>query len=171
MIDHVAIARQLARNAETIRHLIDGIDEPQARWKPTATDWSILEVINHLYDEEREDFRARVASTLYQPHTAWPPIDPAGWVAERGYNQRDPAESLQNFLREREHSVTWLAELSAPAWDSAKVHPAGFSLKAGDLLAAWLAHDFLHLRQLVELRYAYHAQQASPYSVEYAGDW
>ena len=26
---------------------------------------------------------------------------------------------------------------------------------AGDMLAAWLAHDFLHIRQLNELHYAY----------------
>ena len=171
MFDHATIAHQLARNAETIRHLMDGIDEQQARWKPTDADWSIVEVINHLYDEEREDFRMRVDYTLHKPDAAWPPIDPVGWVTERRYNERDFVESLQNFLREREQSVAWLVELVAPTWDSAKVHPAGFTLRAGDLLAAWLAHDFLHLRQLVELHYACHAQQALPYQVEYAGDW
>ena len=39
------------------------------------------------------------------------------------------------------------------------------------MLAAWVAHDLLHLRQLVELHYAWTAQQLQPYSVAYAGDW
>jgi hypothetical protein len=36
---------------------------------------------------------------------------------------------------------------------------------------AWLAHDLLHMRQIVELRYAYHQWQAQPYRVDYAGEW
>jgi hypothetical protein len=44
-------------------------------------------------------------------------------------------------------------------------------LSAGDMLMSWVAHDLLHLRQLVELHYAYHKQQAQPYDIGYAGDW
>ncbi len=44
-------------------------------------------------------------------------------------------------------------------------------MTAGDLLAAWVAHDVLHLRQLVELRYAYLVEEAQPNSVGYAGEW
>ena len=39
------------------------------------------------------------------------------------------------------------------------------------LLAAWLAHDCLHIRQLNEIRYAWLATMAAPYAVGYAGDW
>jgi len=34
-----------------------------------------------------------------------------------------------------------------------------------------VAHDVLHMRQLVELKYAYMAQAMEPYKVKYAGDW
>ena len=44
-------------------------------------------------------------------------------------------------------------------------------LSAGDMLTSWAAHDLLHLRQLVELRFAYLARQARPYSLDYAGEW
>ena len=66
-MDHLAIARQLAYNAETIHSYVNGLTVEQARWKPTPNDWSILEVINHLYDEEREDFRVRIDYTLHRP--------------------------------------------------------------------------------------------------------
>jgi hypothetical protein len=36
-------------------------------------------------------------------------------------------------------------------------------------MAAWLAHDLLHLRPLVELHWAYLVVRAGPYSVVYAG--
>jgi len=173
-MDHLTIIRQLAHNAETIRGSVAGVGEEQARWRPTADDWSILEVINHLYDEEREDFRQRLEYVLHwpddQPSEMPPPIDPQGWVMARGYNQRDLAASVQNWLGERQQSLAWLNGLAAPNWERSYRHPAG-SLRAGDLLAAWLAHDFLHLRQIVELHYAWAKHISEPYQLEYAGDW
>jgi len=38
-------------------------------------------------------------------------------------------------------------------------------------MAAWVAHDLLHLRQLVELHYAWTVAKAAPYSLQYAGEW
>ena len=170
-MNYLTLARQLTQNAEMIRSLVTGLSTEQMRWKPTAKEWSILEVINHLYDEEREDFRQRVDYVLHRPGEEPPGIDPEGWVTARGYNLRDPDESVQNFLHERRQSVGWLEGLEAPRWDSAYIHPAGFTLCAGDLLSSWLAHDFLHLRQLVELHYAWVRRQSAPYTVDYAGDW
>lgn len=167
---HLAIARQLGQNGETIRCIVEGISFDQARWKPTAQDWSILEVINHLYDEEREDFRTRLDYALHRPGEEAPPIDPVGWVTARSYNQRELAASVQNFLAERQRSIAWLEGLTAPAWEKSFKRPQ-FELKAGDLLSSWLAHDFLHLRQLVELHYAWIKANSAPYVLDYAGDW
>ena len=47
----------MQRNAQRIAALVAGVPDEQARWKPDAESWSILEVVNHLLDEEREDFR------------------------------------------------------------------------------------------------------------------
>jgi hypothetical protein len=39
------------------------------------------------------------------------------------------------------------------------------------MLASWLAHDLLHLRQLIELRYQITISRCDPYRVLYAGEW
>jgi hypothetical protein len=39
------------------------------------------------------------------------------------------------------------------------------------MFAAWVAHDLLHSRQLVELHWAWVNLQAGGYPVGYAGDW
>jgi hypothetical protein len=161
----------LTAGAEAIAALVRGIDDAQARWKPSAESWSILEVVNHLYDEEREDFRLRLEYTLHYPERPLPPIDPAGWVVSRGYLERRLAPSLADFLAERERSIVWLQAITDPQWEQTANHPQLLDLRAGDLLASWVAHDLLHLRQLIELRYAFHAQRAAPYRVQYAGEW
>lgn len=162
------IIQQLAQQGEAIRSLVLDLSAEQARWRPHPNAWSILEVINHLYDEEREDFRTHLDAILYG--NTWTFIDPQSWVTERGYNQGDLGETLKNFLAEREKSLAWLRELNAPDWETSFQAPFG-PLRAGDLLVSWAAHDLLHLRQLVELHYAYTTSKVEPYSVKYAGEW
>ncbi len=171
MVDLERFTIRLSRNADTIASLVQGVAQAQARWKPDSQAWSILEVINHLYDEEREDFRQRLDLILHQPDRPWPPNDPEGWVIERQYNQRDLKISLENFLKERERSLAWLNDLAAPNWENSYKHPSAGTITANDMLAAWAAHDLLHIRQLVELHWAYHAQAARPIALNYAGIW
>jgi len=163
-------ANQMANHAGTIQCLTLGISLKQSRWKPNPQAWSILEVINHLYDEEREDFRVRLDIILNDSDRPWPPIIPQGWVTGRLYNQRDLAQSVDNFLQERRKSLAWLRGLEAPDWQVSVTAPFG-KLSAGDIFAAWVAHDLLHLRQLVELHWAFTLQAARPYQVNYAGEW
>jgi hypothetical protein len=62
-----------------------------------------------------------------------------------------------------------LRSLAAPDWQAARTHPVAGTLHAGDLMAAWVAHDLLHIRQIAELPHAYLAVVAAPYRTEYAG--
>jgi len=169
-MDTREFAAQFRRNADTIRLLAsDDVSEEDAHWKPAPNRWSIVEVIGHLYDEERGDFRRRLELTLQDPAKDWPPIDPEAWVTERKYNERSLVESLELFMEERLRSVEWLRDLENPSLDNARTHPVAGEIKAGDLLAAWLAHDFLHMAQLARLRFALVAHDAEPYSTRYAG--
>lgn len=166
-----AYLTSMTHQAEAIARLVEEVDETQARWKPTPESWSILEVINHLVDEEIEDFRIRLQITLRDPDEAWPPNDPVRKVTERAYNSRDLGASLENFLDERTVSLEWLRTLEAPQWANEHAIPGIGALRAGDIMASWVAHDLLHLRQLVELHFAYQRQLAAPFAVDYAGDW
>jgi DinB superfamily len=161
---------QMNLHAGAIHSLTLGVSDDQARWKPEPDGWSILEVVNHLYDEEREDFRARLDCILYHPDQSWAPINPKGWVLDRAYNQRDLSISMNDFLKERQKSLAWLKGLPDPDWRAFVTMPFG-SFSAGDIFAAWVAHDLLHLRQLVELHWAYTLHAADPYKVNYAGEW
>lgn len=163
-------ADRLSANLRVFDHFLRGVGPEQAAWHPANEAWSMLEVVCHLYDEEREDFRMRLKLILEDPAQEWPRIDPRGWVLSRGYASRDYAAMVDRFFAERAASIVWLASLPAPALDNAR-NLGEFTLRAGDLLGAWLAHDFLHLRQINELHYAYTARAAEPYSVLYAGDW
>ncbi len=164
------VIARLKGNAARIQALVKGLSESEARWNPEPGSWSSLEVVNHLLDEEREDFRVRIEITLFHPDDPWPPIDPERWVVERAYNERELGLSLAAFLEERETSLKFLKGLEEPNWDASYEARFG-TIRAGDLLAAWVAHDILHQRQLIELQYARMARDTAPYSPRYAGEW
>ena len=164
-----AAADRLSANAEAISMLLHAVSPEQAIWHPEPGQWCMLEVINHLADEEAEDFRCRLELLLTRPGEAWPPIDPTGWPAERGYRERRLDESLARFRKERERSVVWLRALTTPDLDATYQHPSIGAIRAGDLLTAWLAHDLIHVRQITRLHYRWLELAAAPFRPDYAG--
>ena len=161
---------ELVNSTEMIRALIKDIDQAQAQIKPSRGSWSILEVVCHLYDEEREDFREHLDFILHRQHEGWHSIAPTAWVKLRKYNQQNFKTMPKKFFNEREKSLAWLKGLKNADWN--KVYTSKFgSMKAGEMFASWVAHDNLHVRQLVELRRAYIERITQPYDLQYAGDW
>ena len=136
-------------------------------WKPAPERWSMLEVLGHLLDEERDDFRTRIRLTL-EGAAAWPHIDPEAWAGEHRYQDSNPGRTIDAFDRERAASIAWLEELGDAGWSHSHEHPQLGRLAAGDLLAAWAAHDMLHLQQLARLRVDWIQRSAEPYSIRYA---
>ncbi len=150
--------------------LLAGLLTEDARFKPPAGAWSILEIVNHLADEETRDFRARVELTLRDPALPWPLIDPEAWARDERYNEREFSGSVARFAAERRESVKWLRSLEAPDWTRAHKHPRAGTLAAGELLGSWAAHDALHLRQIAKRMYEL-AGRDSGRPVKYAGEW
>jgi hypothetical protein len=151
--------------------LLTAVQEADARWKPPSGAWSILEIVNHLLDEETRDFRARLESTLCDPAKPWPPIDPERWAVEGRYNERDLMDSVASLVAERGNTLQWLRWLRDPDWSRTHHHPKAGPLSAGTLLASWAAHDALHLRQLAKRLYEMSVRDADGHSVAYAGEW
>ena len=162
---------RLTHGARVIEALVQNVPREQSRWRPAPGKWSILEVVNHLYDEERLDFRARLEMTLKDPKEPWPPIDPPGWVIQHKYNDGELKDALSLFLHEREMSIEWLSGLSDPDWHASHKHPQLGEITAGSLLASWAAHDLLHVRQIARVQWEYTAVRGQPHDVDYAGNW
>lgn len=164
---------RLERTPASLRSLLVAMPVGQARFKPQSGAWSILEIVNHLADEDADDFRFRLKSMLDDPTRPWPLSNPEAWATEREYQQRDLAESLDRFAKERAESIRWLRSLRGPDWKTAYMHPSRGPVYAGELLAAWPAHDALHIRQIAKRLYELAAREgaAAGFNVEYAGPW
>jgi hypothetical protein len=166
----IEIYQELVNSMEVIRALTANISQEEAQVKPTPEDWSMLEVVCHLHDVEREDFREHLDCILHRPNEEWHGIDPQEWVTSRKYNEQNFTEMLVKFLEERRKSLDWLIDLSNADWDAAYTSEHG-TMSAGEMFTSWAAHDNLHIRQLVELKRHQIENLSRPYEIGYAGDW
>jgi len=164
---------RLEHSGRALAAALEGVTPAESKWKPTpgGTDWSIVEIVNHLADEEVEDFRTRLRLTLESPLADWPKIDPVGAAIARKYQDRDLAESIARFATARKESLAWLRSLRNLSLNQVHTHPKLGSMRAGDLLASWTAHDLLHVRQITKRRYQYLRAQVEPFKLDYAGEW
>jgi hypothetical protein len=169
-MNHSEIIHKLSDNLAFFDDLLNINDHSEITWKETPERWSILEIVCHLYDEEREDFRARIKHVFETPELPLPPIDPAGWVTSRGYMQWNYQDTLGKFSEERKNSVRWLQSLNNPQWKNVHHHPKFGAMSAEMFLANWLAHDYLHFRQIIKIKFDY-LKHTSGETLKYAGAW
>ncbi|HCB01346.1 MAG TPA: DinB family protein [Anaerolineae bacterium] len=162
--------QELTQSTEMLGALLAGISQEEAQAKPSAGKWSMLEVVCHLYDEEREDFREHLDFILHRQYEEWHPISPFTWVKLRKYNQQNFVSMKKKFFKEREKSLAWLKSIKKSDWNT-KYKSKWGTMTAGDMLSSWVAHDNLHIRQLVELRRFRIEKVTTPYKIRYAGEW
>lgn len=163
---------RIQRFAKTFPAVVRTFAPEDTKWKPDDQSWSVLEIVCHMADEEQEDFRTRVLSTLNDPEAEWPPIDPEGWAIAREYQSQDLDSQLSRWIAERDLSINQLQNLQSPDWSRAKIHPRFGPMTAIGLLAAWCAHDALHLRQLAKRMHQLAIRDANnDPTIQYAGQW
>lgn len=172
-MDHFHITNLLEKNKSTFAGLLLSLPPAETEWRPAPDKWNLLEVVCHLRDEEVEDFRTRTQFCLELPKKVTeglfpPPFDPTKWVTERKYAEDNYVMAVAAFLNERTASIDWLRSLDNPDWERGYVHKEAGLMKAEYFLTNWLAHDYLHLQQILRLKLGMLKVQADG-DLQYAG--
>lgn len=165
------IINKLRLNLSIIENNLTALSVAEILFRPNVEHWCLLEIICHLVDEEKDDFRMRVKHTLENPETQAPGFNPLDWVTERAYMQQDFKSKLQEFVQERKKSIAYLEALESPIWENGYTHKSAGRLTAFYFLNNWLAHDYLHLRQITKVKYEYLKSTESAINYDYAGNW
>jgi hypothetical protein len=127
-----------------------------------------VEIVCHLRDEETEDFAARVRVIL-DGGIRFARNDPERLAVERRYREADPREVLATLRARRAASLELLATIVPDRLRASAERPHGGRLSGLDLLAAWVTHDRLHLRQLAGTLARLWASRWAPLDAGYAG--
>jgi hypothetical protein len=160
--------RALAPLPGVVEAMVADLDPARWRARPAPTEWAPIEIVCHLRDEEAEDFPARLR-VIVEGGTALAPIDPEAWAEARRYREADPAAALAALRTGRAASLAWLATVEPERLRGSVAHPRLGALGGLDVLAAWVAHDRLHVAQLAATLARLWADRWAPLRVDYAG--
>lgn len=164
----VAARRELARLPVALDSLLTDLEPEWWQAQPAPGEWSPVEIICHLRDEEVEDFCARL-HVVVERGSRFAPIDPEGWAVARRYREADSHAALAALRERRAASLAFLASVPPDRLGAAVEHPSAGPLSGLDLLAAWVAHDRLHLAQLSGTLARVWADRWAPLRADYAG--
>jgi hypothetical protein len=164
----VEARRELARLPAVLEGLLAGLDETDAHTRPASGEWSPVEILCHLRDEETEDFGARLR-VIVAGAGEFAPIDPEGWAVERRYRETNLSDVLEALRARRQASLDLLASVSPETLRASRPHKRLGRLSGQDILAAWVAHDRIHLAQLAGTLARIWALRWAPLLAEYAG--
>ena len=164
------IISEFTSNGRIFADLLNPKNSSEFLYRPSIENWNLLEITCHLLDEERLDFRARMKHIMENPDKEMEPIDPQGWVNSHKYSDKDFETVLKDFLAEREKSVEWLAKLTKEDLDKKMEHKIFGTVTVMHFMLNWLAHDYLHIRQIIALKYSFLKNNTGA-DLRYAGDW
>ena len=162
------VRRDLARLPAVLDALLSDLDDAFWRARPAPNEWSALEIVCHLRDEEQEDFGARVR-VVVEGGSAFAPIDPERWASERKYREDDPRTALTAVKQRRRDNLAFLALADPARLEHVVDQPTLGEMSGLDLAAAWVTHDRLHVTQLVSTLARLGADHWAGLRTEYAG--
>jgi hypothetical protein len=132
-----------------------GADEGDGTWRPA-------DVVGHLIDAERTNWRPRRHAILHGDGT-FPPFDRfAHLTANLG---RPLPELLDEFAAARRDSVRALDDLHLSPTDLQRTgqHPEFGAVTAAQLLATWVAHDLDHVVQIARTLAGQYREAVGPW--------
>ncbi len=164
----VEACRELERLPAVLEALLAGLDEVSARTRPAPGEWSPVEILCHLRDEETEDFGARLR-VIVDGAGEFAPIAPERWAEERRYRGASLPDALEALRVRRLASLVLLASVAPETLTGSRPHDRPGRLSGLDILAAWVAHDRIHLAQLAGTLARLWALRWAPLRADYAG--
>ena len=142
------LIESLESTPRDLARLLRPIDAAAAHWRPVPDEWCIADVVAHLgYCEA--PYLARLQRVVEQDN----PFEPALPPDESAHDLAQPlADLLQAFVVRRAETVVFLTGLEQRDWGRPLVHASLGPTKLRDQVQELVAHDNMHLEQLVALR-------------------
>lgn len=126
-----------------------GIPRAVLLWTPAPGKWSILEIVCHLRDMERDAYLARYRRILAEENPALPDVDGDRYSLENDYRSQKLGEALRDWTRLRRETLKLLSKLKRDEWDRAGVHETAGRLTLADFVRRQaVGNDEAHLGQI-----------------------
>jgi len=128
---------------------LKGVPKALLLYTPAPGKWSILEIVCHLRDMEREAYLARYQRILAEDTPQLPDIDGDVHSLEGDYRSQKLSDAVREWTRLRRECLKLLAGVKREQWERAGIHESAGRLTMADLLRRQaVGNDEAHLAQI-----------------------
>ncbi len=132
-----------------LKAALKGVPKKLLLWRPAPGKWSILEIVCHMRDMEREAYLGRYERILAENDPKLPDIEGEALAIERDYRSQGLSAVLRDWAGLRKQSLKLLKGVKGPDWQRVGVHSTAGRLSMEDLLRRHaVGNDEAHLGQI-----------------------
>jgi uncharacterized damage-inducible protein DinB len=139
----------LKRTPGRLRDALKGVPRRVLSWTPAPGKWSILEIVCHMRDMEREAYLARYRRILSETNPDLPDIDGDVHALEGDYRAQRLAEVVRDWRSLRRECLSVLRGVKGDQWRRTGTHETAGPLTMDDLVRRHaVGNDAAHIGQI-----------------------
>jgi FMN phosphatase YigB (HAD superfamily) len=143
-----ALLRATAANIDSYRKMYSDLDFFSIR--PESDEWSLIEIVSHLSDVDREVNIPRLKLIQNQDNAFIEAALTDHWAEERNYLANDPLLAIDNFIENRKNLLEILEGFDSNFWKKSINHAIFGPTTVSELIKFTTQHDRIHLSQIVK---------------------
>ena len=143
----------LAATPQALKASLKGLSKKVLLWTPAPGKWSILEILCHMRDMEREAYIERYTRILSEDEPKLPDLSGDSLAIVRAYRSQKAPEVVREWVALRRQTLQLLRKAGKAQWARAGVHETAGRLTMEDLIRRHaVGNDEAHLRQIEAIK-------------------
>jgi uncharacterized damage-inducible protein DinB len=147
--DRNAYLRTLIETPARLKAALKGVPKKMLLWTPGPGKWSILEIVAHMRDMERDAYIARYRRILDEDNPTLPDIDGDVLAIRDDYRGMKLSDVMRDWTTLRKESLKLLRRVKSAQWERRGTHETAGPLSMDDMLRRHaVGNDEAHLGQI-----------------------
>jgi hypothetical protein len=148
-LERAALLHILAETPTRLKAALKGVPRKLLLWTPGPGKWSILEIVAHMRDMERDAYLTRYRRILAEDNPTLPDLDGDLIAIREEYRSLKLPELMRDWLRARKECLKLLKSVKGARWERMGTHETAGPLSMDALLRRHaMGNDEAHLGQI-----------------------
>ena len=165
-LERAALLHIVAEAPARLKAALKGVPRKLLLWTPGPGKWSILEIVAHMRDMERDAYLTRYRRILAEDNPTLPDLDGDLIAIRDDYRSMKLPELMRDWLRARKECLKLLKSVKGARWERMGTHETAGPLSMDALLRRHaMGNDEAHLGQIEGIKkraLAFESLEASP---------
>jgi uncharacterized damage-inducible protein DinB len=165
-LERAALLNIVAETPARLRNALKGVSKKLLLWTPGPGKWSILEIVAHMRDMERDAYLGRYRRILAEENPALPDLDGDVIALRSDYRSMKLPEIVRDWTKLRKECLKLLKSVKGARWERMGTHETAGPLSMEDFLRRQaMGNDEAHLAQIEGIKrraVAFDALEAGP---------